>query len=157
MASFVFKIEFCHTGWLVIDSTGGKLVILLEKRSRKYRIKIFRLRLYFRENRLWIFDRYACNACNILEGFINITSIETQSTIKSVITKRDKVHAYRAKIQSRFSRKQRLERKIFILYFRLLFSRRMTPFPLVPPVTNHPVYIYYMFNIFVIYVCHVIY
>ena len=53
---------------------------------------------------------------------------------------RDKVHAYPAKIQSRFSRKQSLERKIFILYFRLLFSRRITPFPLVPPVTNHPAY-----------------
>ena len=49
--------------------------------------------------------------------------------------------AYRAKIQSRFSRKQSLKRKIFILYFRLLFSRRTTLFPLVPPVTNHPVYI----------------
>ena len=54
---------------------------------------------------------------------------------------RDKVHAYPAKIQSRFSRKQSLERKIFILYFRLLFSRRITPFPLVPPVTSHPVYL----------------
>ena len=140
MTNLVFKIEFCHTGWLVIDRTSGKLVILLEKRSRKYRINIFRLRLYFRENRLWIFDLYACNACNILERFINITSIETQSTIKSVITKRDKVHAYRAKIQSRFSRKQNLKWKIFILYFRLLFLRRITPFPLVPPVTNHSVY-----------------
>ena len=51
------------------------------------------------------------------------------------------MHAYPAKIQSRFSRKQSLKRKIFILYFQLLFSRRITPFPLVPPVTNHPVYI----------------
>ena len=33
--------------------------------------------------------------------------------------------------------KQRLKRKIFIVYFRLSFSRRITPFPLVPPVTNH--------------------
>ena len=49
--------------------------------------------------------------------------------------------AYRAKIQSRFSRKQSLKRKIFILYFRLLFSRRIIPFPLVPPVTNHLVYV----------------
>ena len=49
-----------------------------------------------------------------------------------------KVHAYRAKIQSRFSRKQSLQRKIFIVYFRLLFSRRIAPFQLVPPVTNHP-------------------
>ena len=53
---------------------------------------------------------------------------------------RHKVHAYRAKIQSQFSQKQSLKRKIFILYFRLLFSRTITPFPLVPPVTNHPVY-----------------
>ena len=45
------------------------------------------------------------------------------------------MRAYRTKIQSRFSRKQSLKRKIFILYFRLLFSRRITPFPLVPPVT----------------------
>ena len=52
-----------------------------------------------------------------------------------------KVHAYRAKIQSRFSRKQSLQRKIFILYFRLLFSRRITPFQLVPPVIDHPVYL----------------
>ena len=64
-----------------------------------------------------------------------------RSTVRSVITRRDKVHAYRAEIQSRFSRKQSLKRKIFILYFRLLFSRRITPFPLVPPVTNHPVYL----------------
>ena len=56
----------------------------------------------------------------------------------------NKVHAYRAKIQSRFSRKQSLKRKIFILYFRLLFSRRITPFRLVPPVTNHLVYFYYL-------------
>ena len=61
-------------------------------------------------------------------------------TVRSVITRRDKVHAYRAKIQSRFSRKQSLKGKIFILHFRLLFSRRITPVPLVPPVTNHPVY-----------------
>ena len=63
-----------------------------------------------------------------------------RSTVRSVITRCDKVLAYRAKIQSRFSQKQSLKRKIFILYFRLLFSRRITPFPLVPPVTNHPVY-----------------
>ena len=62
-----------------------------------------------------------------------------RSIVRSVITRRDKVHAYRAKIQSRFSQKQSLERKIFILYFRLLFSHRITPFPLVSPVTNHPV------------------
>ena len=65
-----------------------------------------------------------------------------RSTVRSVITKRDKVHAYRAKIQSRFSRKQSLKRKIFILFFRLLFSSRITPFPFVPPVTDHLVYMY---------------
>ena len=64
------------------------------------------------------------------------------STVRSVITRRDKVHAYRAKIQSRFSREQSLKRKIFILYFRFLFSCRITPFPLVPPITNHPVYLH---------------
>ena len=41
-----------YTGWLVTGGTNGKGVILREKRSRKYRIKIFRLRLCFRENRL---------------------------------------------------------------------------------------------------------
>ena len=40
------------TGWLVTGGTSGKGVILHEKRSRKYRIKIFHLRLCFRENRL---------------------------------------------------------------------------------------------------------
>ena len=75
-----------------------------------------------------------------MEVFINITSIETTIYSEIIIARRDKVHAYRAKIQSRFSRKQSLKRKIVILYFRLLFSRRITPFPLVPPVTNHPVY-----------------
>ena len=38
---------------------------------------------------------------------------------------------YRANIQSRFSRKQSLKRKIFILHFRLLFLCRITPFPIV--------------------------
>ena len=56
------------------------------------------------------------------------------------------MHAYRAKIQSRFSRKQSLKRKIFILYFRLLFSRRITPFLLVSPITNHPVYLWIQVN-----------
>ena len=58
------------------------------------------------------------------------------------------MHAYRAKIQSRFSRKRSLKRKIFILYFRLLFSRRITPFPLVPPVTNYPVYLHLYLNVY---------
>ena len=40
-----------HTRWLVIGGTSEKEVILHEKRSRKYRIKIFRLRLCFQENR----------------------------------------------------------------------------------------------------------
>ena len=37
--------QFLYTGWLVTGGTSGKGVILREKRSRKYRIKIFRLRL----------------------------------------------------------------------------------------------------------------
>ena len=41
-----------YTGWLVTGGTSGKGVILREKISRKYRIKIFRLSLCFRENRL---------------------------------------------------------------------------------------------------------
>ena len=41
-----------YTRWLVTGGTSGKGMILREKRSRKYRIKIFRLRLCFRENRL---------------------------------------------------------------------------------------------------------
>ena len=61
--------------------------------------------------------------------------LKQRSTVRSVTTRRDKVQAYRAKIQSRFSRKQSLKRKMFTLYFRLLFSRTITPFPLVPPVT----------------------
>ena len=46
--------KILYIGWLVTGGTNGKGVILREKRSRKYRIKIFRLRLCFRENRLWI-------------------------------------------------------------------------------------------------------
>ena len=61
------------------------------------------------------------------------------AAVRSVITRR-KVHAYRANIQSRFCRKQSFKWKNFILYFRLLFLCRIIPFPLVPPVTNHPVY-----------------
>ena len=64
-----------------------------------------------------------------------------RSTVRSVITRRDQVHPYPAKIQSRFSRKQRLGWKIFVLYFRLIFSCRITPFSLVPPVIEHPVYV----------------
>ena len=41
-----------YTGWFVTGGTSGKGVSLREKRSRKYRIKIVRLRLCFRENRL---------------------------------------------------------------------------------------------------------
>ena len=43
---------YSYIGWLVTGDTSGKGVILCEKRSRKYRIKMFRLRLCFRENRL---------------------------------------------------------------------------------------------------------
>ena len=38
--------------YMVTGGTSGKGMILREKRSRKYRIQIFRLRLCFRENRL---------------------------------------------------------------------------------------------------------
>ena len=41
-----------YTVWLITGGTSGKGVTLCEKRSRKYRTKIFRLRLCFRENRL---------------------------------------------------------------------------------------------------------
>ena len=57
---------FIYTGWLVTGGTSGKGVILREKRSRKYRIKIFRLRLCFRENRLSIFPRYACTLSRLV-------------------------------------------------------------------------------------------
>ena len=99
--------------------TSGKGVILHEKRSRKYRIKIFRSRLCFRENRLWIFARYACTLSRLV-----ITDLTVD----------------RSKVQSRFSRKQSLKRKTFILYFRLLFSRRIIPFPLYHQFTNHLAY-----------------
>ena len=165
-------------------------MILREKRSRKYRIKIFRLTLCFRENRLWIFVRYACTLSRLvitdltvdrcLDGYYRGLSfffvvwsnhkvyyykncwkccpfcrthtstllIEFLWTLSNVfdcfkVWKATIIFSFNCsqfKIQSRFSRKQSLERKIFILYFRLLFSRRITPFPLVPPVTNHPVY-----------------
>ena len=45
-------LKISYTGWLVTGGTSAKGMILREKRSRKYRIKIFRLRLSFRENRL---------------------------------------------------------------------------------------------------------
>ena len=47
----MYKIH-CYIGWLVTGGTSGKEVILHEKGSGKYRIKIFCLRLCFRENRL---------------------------------------------------------------------------------------------------------
>ena len=49
-----------YTGCSVTGGTSEKGVILHEKISRKYRIKIFHLRLCFRENRLWIFAKYGC-------------------------------------------------------------------------------------------------
>ena len=55
-----------YTGWLVTGGTSEKGVILREKISRKYRIKIFRLRLCFRENRHWIFARYACTLSRLV-------------------------------------------------------------------------------------------
>ena len=50
----------------------------------------------------------------------------------------DQVHAYPINFQSYFSRKQSFVRKNFIPYF--LFG--ITTFPLVSPVTWHPIYIY---------------
>ena len=47
----MYKIH-CYIGWLVTGGTSAKEVILHEKGSGKYRIKIFCLRLCFRENRL---------------------------------------------------------------------------------------------------------
>ena len=44
--------ETVYTGCLETGGTSGKGMILREKRSRKYKIKIFRLRLCFRENRI---------------------------------------------------------------------------------------------------------
>ena len=43
------SLKNIYTGWLVTGGTSGKDVIRREKRSRKYRIQIFRLRLCFRE------------------------------------------------------------------------------------------------------------
>ena len=51
---------------MVTGGTSGKGVILREKRSRKYRIKIFRSSLCFRENRLWILARYACTLSRLV-------------------------------------------------------------------------------------------
>ena len=58
--------ETVYTGCLETGGTSGKGMILREKRSRKYRIKIFRLRLCFRENRIWIFARYACTLSRLV-------------------------------------------------------------------------------------------
>ena len=62
----VFICTLHYTGCLLTGDTSGKRVILREKRSRKYRIKIFRLKLCFRENRLWIFARYACTLSRLV-------------------------------------------------------------------------------------------
>ena len=52
LSFIIITIFWKYTGWLVTGGTSGKGAILREKRSRKYRIKIFRLMLCFRENRL---------------------------------------------------------------------------------------------------------
>ena len=152
-STYNFKYPFLvtySTGWLVTGGRSGKGVILREKRSRKYRILIFRLRLCFRENRLWIFARYACTLSRLamtdltvdrcldeyyrslfvlcrngklgihneviwsnhkvyysvllikflwtLSNVFNCFKVWKATIIFSVITRRDKVHAYRAKI-----------------------------------------------------------
>ena len=48
-------LRYCYTECSVTGGTSEKGVILHEKISRKYKTKIFHLRLCFRENRLWIF------------------------------------------------------------------------------------------------------
>ena len=63
---YIIKYNMVYTGWLVTGGTSEKEVILREKRSGKYRIKIFCLRLCFRENRLWIFARYACTLSRLV-------------------------------------------------------------------------------------------
>ena len=172
MVLYWHKIESTHwyTGWLVTGGTSGKGMILREKRSRKYRIKIFRLRICFRENRLWIFARCACTLSRLVimdltvdrcldwryvdKHFqcdrsvflpINLLSDFYRYPLSVPISLPSYLHtAKNSKIQSRFSRKQIFKRQIFILYFRLLFSRRITSFPLVPPVSKHPVYTIWM-------------
>ena len=66
LEQYMSKSLLVYTGWLVTGGTSGKGVILREKRSRKCRIKIFPLRLCFRENRLWIFARYACTLSRLV-------------------------------------------------------------------------------------------
>ena len=56
---YIYYLTVIQSCWqLVVQAERGWFYA--KKRSRKYRIKIFRLRLCFRENRLWIFARYAC-------------------------------------------------------------------------------------------------
>ena len=52
LSELVYVYIYIYTRWSVTGGTNGKGVFLREKISRKYRIKIFRLRLCFRENRL---------------------------------------------------------------------------------------------------------
>ena len=66
LEQYMSKSLFVYIGWLITGGTSGKGVILREKRSRKCRIKIFPLRLCFRENRLWIFARYACTLSRLV-------------------------------------------------------------------------------------------
>ena len=69
---------FNYTGWLVTGGTSGKGVILREKRSRKYRIKIFRSRFVFekidfrfRSVRVhFITSRYNVSHCRSLSRWI---------------------------------------------------------------------------------------
>ena len=74
-------LSLYYTGWLVTGGTSGKGAILREKRSRKYRIKIFHLRLCFRENRLWIFARYACTLSRLV-----ITDLSASLKFVSAVT-----------------------------------------------------------------------
>ena len=88
-------------------------------------------------------DRSVFLPSNLLSDFYRYP-LSVPISLPSLSTYSNREYTDRAKIQSRFSRKQSLKRKIFILYFRLIFSRRITSFPLVPSVTNHPVYLFYL-------------
>lgn len=60
--------------------------------------------------------------------------------MKSVELNLDQSYAYSVNFESNFSQKRSLVRKNCILYFVFSFSRRIVTFPLVPPITRHPVY-----------------
>ena len=50
------------------------------------------------------------------------------------------MYAYTEEIQNRFSRKQSLEWKKFIPYFRFIFSYTINPVTVVPLILRHPLF-----------------